>query len=239
MIGRANVLLNGGVALVVTLIVSAQSAGLIGATLTGLALAIALIPYFAVLSKHPNKLPQLPLPSIVTGWLVSAITSEQRDKSADERDDRSAGRGRLTTADALSILPLLSVILGSSIGMVKTAELGAVEREPTRNRDLRCGDADWAAQLDRLDPARDHGRGAALSSEAFNSDTLNLLVGGYLPTFFVAVSPLPHEGLVSMLWLAAITFLVLVIGIDGSGFGRWTGGLLLAFYAAFPNAVLH
>ena len=92
MIGRANLLLNGGVALVVTLIVSAQSAGLIGATLTGLALAIALIPYFAVLSKHPNKLPQLPLPSIVTGWLVSAITSEQRDElPASAMTDQRAG----------------------------------------------------------------------------------------------------------------------------------------------------
>ena len=105
-IGRANLILNGGVALVVTLIVSAQSAGLIGATLTGLALAIALIPYFAVPSRHPNNLPQLPQPNIVTGWLVAAITSEQRDEFADERDDRSAGGGRLTTADALSILPL-------------------------------------------------------------------------------------------------------------------------------------
>ena len=241
MIGRANLILNGGVALVVTLIVSAQSAGLIGATLTGLALAIALIPYFAVLSRHPNKLPQLPLPSIVTGWLVAAITSEQRDESADERDDRSAGGGRLTTADALSILPLLSVIVGSSIGMVKTAELLGARWSVSQ---LVIGTfvvATLTGLPNLIASVRlaTNGRGAALSSEAFNSNTLNLLVGGYLPTFFVAVSPLPHEGLVSMLWLAAITILALVIGIAGRGFGRWTGGLLLAFYAAFAIAVLH
>ena len=41
-----------------------------------------------------------------------------------------------------------------------------------------------------------------------------------------------------MLWLPAITILALVIGIAGRGFGRWTGGLLLAFYAAFAIAVL-
>ena len=157
-----------------------------------------LIPYIAVLSKHLNKLPQLPLPSIVTGWLVAAITSEQRDESADEREDRSAGGGGLTTADALSILPLVAVIVGSSIGMVKTAELLG---------------ARWVSQLvigtfvvatltglpNLIASVRlaTNGRGAALSNEAFNSNTLNLLVGACLPTFFVAVSPLPHEGLVS------------------------------------------
>ena len=51
-----------------------------------------LIPYIAVLSKHLNKLPQLPLPSIVTGWLVAAITSEQRDElPTSARTDQRAG----------------------------------------------------------------------------------------------------------------------------------------------------
>lgn len=240
-IGRANLVLNGGAALLVTVIVGAQSAGLIGGTLTGVLLAVAVIPYLTVLAMHPNRLQQLPLPGIVTRWLIDAITSEKRDESADERDDQSVGGGRLTTADALSILPLLSVIVASSIGMVKTAELLGARWSVSQ---LVIGTFVVATLTGlpnliasvRLAIKR---RGAALSSESFNSNTLNLLVGAYLPTFFVALSPLPHEGLVSMLWLAAITILALVIGIAGRGFGRWTGGLLLASYAAFTFAVLH
>jgi cation:H+ antiporter len=240
-IGRANLILNGGAALAVTLIVGAQSAGLIGVTLTGLLLAVAVIPYFAVLSMNPNKLSLLPLPAFIACWLVAAITSEQRDESADKRSDRSAGGGRLTTADALSILPLLSVIVASSIGLVKAAEvLGA--RWSVSQLVMGTFVVATLTGLPNLIASirlATKGRGAALSSEAFNSNTLNLLVGAYLPTFFVGVPPLPHEGLVSMLWLAAMTTLALVIGIAGRGFGRWTGGLIIALYAAFAVAVLH
>jgi cation:H+ antiporter len=239
-IGRANLILNGGAALVVTLIVGAQSASLIGATLTGVLLAAAMIPYIAVLSMHPNKLSQLPLPAFVTDWLVAAITSEKRDKLADERSDRSGG-GRLTTADALSILPLLSVIVASSIGLVKAAELLGARWSVSQ---LVIGTfvvATLTGLPNLIASIRlaTKGRGAALSSEAFNSNTLNLLVGAYLPTFLVAVPPLPHEGLVSILWLAAMTTLVLFIGIAGRGFGRWTGGLIMALYAVFAIAILY
>jgi cation:H+ antiporter len=239
-IGRANLILNGGVALVVTLIVGAQSAGAIGATLTGILLAVVVIPYIAVLSTNPKTLSKLPLPALVASWLVAAITSEQRDESAEERSDRSVGGGRLTTADALSILPLLSVIVASSIGLVKTAELLGARWSVSQ---LVIGTfvvATLTGLPNLIASIRlaIKGRGAALSSEAFNSNTLNLLVGAYFPSFFIAVPPLPHEGLVSMLWLVALTTLTLVIGVAGRGFGRWTGGLFIALYAAFAIAVL-
>ena len=133
------------------------------------------------------------------------------------------------------------MIVRSSIGVVKTAELLGARWSVSQ---LVIGTfvvATLTGLPNLIASVRfaTNGRGAAFSSEAFNSNTLNLLVGAYLPALFVAVSPLPHEGLVSMLWLAAITILALVIGIAGRGFGRWTGGLLLAFYAAFAVAVLH
>ena len=240
-IGRANLVLNGGASLAVTLIVGAQSAGFIGGTVTGLLLAIAVIPYLALLSIHPNRLSHLPLPAFAMDWFVAAITSEKRDEAADERDHQSVGGGRFTTADALSILPLLSVIVASSIGMVKTAELlgGRWNVSQLVIGTFVVATLTGLPNLIASVRMATKGRGAALSSEAFNSNTLNLLVGAYLPTFFVALSPLPHRGLVSLLCLAAITMLALIIGIVGRGFRRWTGGLLLASYAAFAFAVLH
>lgn len=241
-IGRANLALNGGIALGVTLVIGAQAAGLTGSRVAGLLLAALLLPYVAVSSMRPDQLAALPLPDAVTRWLVDAAWSETIDKAAEEREgeaDASAGR-TMSATDGLAIVPMLAVIVATSVAMVQTATLlGGRWHVPT----IVIGTFVVATLtgLPNLIAAvrlAAKGRGAALSSEAFNSNSLNLLVGIYLPALIVTQPPASRAGLISVAWLVAITIGALLLGMVRRGFGRWSGAALLVAYAGFVVSVI-
>ncbi len=72
-----------------------------------------------------------------------------------------------------------------------------------------------------------------MSSEAFNSNSLNLLAGAYLPTLFVSLPGPSREAVLALGTLLALTAAAAGFGIAGKGFGRGTGLLLMAAYAAY------
>jgi Ca2+/Na+ antiporter len=225
-----------------TLAVGAEASGALGTLGTGLALAALLLPYLAVSSLRPRSIACLPLPPAAVGWLAAALRSEERDEDLAEREgeaDASTGR-TMSAADGLSILPMLAVIVTTSIVMVKVAVLlGGRWGLPEIVVGLfvvatLTGLPNFVAAV-RL---ASKGRGAALSSEAFNSNTLNLLAGIYGPSLLVAGPPVSRQGLLSIVWLIAITAAALALGVARGGFGRWTGGMLAAIYAGFVLSVL-
>ena len=124
-IGRANLALNGGVALGVTLILGAQGLQLIGPLITGLLLAGLMVPYLAASSLRAHPLARLPLPQTLLQWLAAAVRSEESNVAAAERErEAEASTGRtMTTVDGLSILPMLAVIVATSVAMMKIAVL--------------------------------------------------------------------------------------------------------------------
>ncbi len=241
-IGRANLALNGGVALGVTLVIGVQAAGLIGPLASGLLLAALMGPYIAISAMGPGQLTRLPLPAPVARWLVAAATSEAQDTSAEEREgelDSSTGRV-MTWTDGIAILPMLAVIVVGSIAMVQAATiLGARWHVST----IVIGTFVVATltglpNLIASVGLAAKGRGAALSSEAFNSNSLNLLVGIYLPSLLVVQQPTSRAGLAAIAWLIGITVVALALGSLRRGFGRISGGLLLVAYAGFVWSVL-
>ena len=236
-IGRANLALNGGVALGVTTVTGAQAAALIGWRLTGLLLALLLLPYFTICCMQPEQLARLPLPAPARRWLVTASRSEHHDEAAMEAEDEAdASSGRtMTWADGLSLLPTLAVIIVTSIAMVKTTTLlGQRWHVP----DVVIGTFVVATltglpNLIASVTLAAKNRGTALTSEAYNSNTFNLLVGIYIPTLLVAQPPPSYAALTSVTWLIGITIGSLVLGILRRGFDRVTGALLLLSYAGF------
>ena len=240
--GRANLLLNGGMALAVTLVVGAEAAGLLGPLGSGLVLAALLLPYVAVSSLRPSTLTRLPLPRAIAGWLAAALGSEERDEDAAEREgeaDASTGR-TMSAADGLSILPMLAVIVATSVVMVKVAVVlgGRWHVSEIVVGTFVVATLTGLPNLIAAVRLAAKGRGATLSSEAFNSNTLNLLVGIYGPSLIVAGSPTSHQGLLSIAWLVAITAAALVLGLVRRGFGRTAGGALVAVYAGFVLSVV-
>ena len=242
LMGRANLLLNGGVALAVTLVLGAGAAGLLSLFGTGLILAALLLPYLTVSALSPRTIAHLHLPAVVTGWLSAALRAQERDEDAAEREgeaDASTGR-TMSAADGLSILPMLAVIVTTSVVMVKVAVLlGGRWHVPEIVVGLfvvatLTGLPNFIAAV-RLAAK---GRGAALSSEAFNSNTLNLLAGIYGPSLLTSGPPMSHQGLVSIIWLIGITAAALVLGSLRGGFDRWSGAALAVIYAGFVLSVL-
>ncbi len=82
------------------------------------------------------------------------------------------------------------------------------------------------------------GRGAAVVSEAYNSNSLNLIVGAYLPTLFIA----PHQpstlACLSMWWLVAATILSAALFLRRRRLGRLGAAVLVASWLGFALVVL-
>ena len=241
-VGHSNLVLNGGVALGVTAVAGAQAAALINWQAAGLLLALILLPYFAVCSMRADRLARLSLPTPVTRWLVEATRSETRDEAAQEAEDEAdASSGRtMTLADGLSILPMLAIIVTTSVAMVKTATLLG-QRWHISEVVIGTFVVATLTGLPNLIAAvtlAAKNRGTALTSEAYNSNSLNLLIGIYVPSLIVAQPPPSHAGMASVIWLIGITVASLVLGMARRGFDRWTGALLLAGYAGFVISVV-
>ena len=241
-IGRANLALNGGVALGVTLVIGVEAAGFISPLASGLLLAALMLPYIAVLSMRPDQLARLPLPGPLKRLLAAAARSETHDTSAEEQEgelDSSAGR-MMTWTDGIAILPMLAVIVVGSIAMVEAATIlgSRWHVSPIIIGTFVVATLTGIPNLIASIGLAAKGRGAALSSEAFNSNSLNLLAGIYLPSLLVVQPPASRAGLAAIAWLVGITVVALALGGLRRGFGRLGGGLLLVAYAGFVWSVV-
>lgn len=76
-------------------------------------------------------------------------------------------------------------------------------------------------------------RGAALISESFNSNTINLAFGVAVPALFVGVGAPTALGRLDIAWLVAMTALCLVLLAQRGGMGRVGASALICLYLAF------
>jgi cation:H+ antiporter len=128
-----------------------------------------------------------------------------------------------------------AVIVGGSVGMVKSAValgghwgvsgtiIGVLVLGPLTS----IPNAQTAIRLGLLR------RGAALVSETFASNTINLLGGVMIPALFVQVVSRSRTEKLDLLWLGAMTAVCILGLARRKPFGRRWGGLLVALYAAF------
>ena len=209
---RATLLLNAGVAVAVTAVLAWQKLTDGSPLIAGALLALIVLPYIAVSALKPSQLCQRFIPGPVTRWLQAAVYDAQVD-SGDERFPTPP-----SWADSLAIIPLLAMVVVSSIGMVRAATvLGAASGVS----DVVLGtlvlatltgipNAVAAVRLAR------QGRGSAVVSETFNSNSLNLIAGAYLPTLFVTMGPLSGSSRLVLWWLLGGTLLASVLfGAEG------------------------
>jgi Ca2+/Na+ antiporter len=77
------------------------------------------------------------------------------------------------------------------------------------------------------------GRGAALVTEALNSNTINLAAGVVIPALFVSLSAHSVADRVDLGVLVAMTLGSLALLRSSRGLGRRGGVVLVAMYAAF------
>ncbi len=230
---RATLLLQAGVAIAVTAVLAWQKITGGSPLVTGLLLTVIMVPYVAVSAVRPSQLDQRFFPGLATRWLQAAV----RDAQVDSGDERFPAPP--SWADKLAILPLLAMVVLSSIALVRSATaLGTVAGVSdavlgTLVLATLTGIPNAVAAV-RLAV---QGRGAAVVSETFNSNSLNLIAGAYLPTLFLTVGQMSGSGRMALWWLLGGTVLAAMLFLWRAKLTRWGGGLLLLGYAAFAALV--
>ncbi|HEY5317549.1 MAG TPA: hypothetical protein VIJ20_06180 [Solirubrobacteraceae bacterium] len=231
--------LEAAIAILVTLVVSAVLLRWLAPAVGLVIMAAVLVPYVLLIIHGPPARHKVPaglggLIDRVAG-AVAGRTPVERPEDADADPEAHPVRGLVL----LIVLDVTLIVVGS-IGMVQaaltlggrwgisSAVLGVLVLGPLTSLPN-------AMTAIRLGLAR---RGSALVSEAFNSNTINLLAGVTIPALFVGVTAATHLGKVDIGWLVAMTVLCVALLARPRGVGRAGAAALLALYLAFVAAQL-
>jgi cation:H+ antiporter len=166
-------------------------------------------------------------------FLVAAVTEEIEDLRTDEEIPKAS------PVDTLVLVASLAAIVGASIGMVHTAtDLG----RHWGVSDIVVGTlvlASLTSLPNLLTAVRLalHKRGAAVASEALNSNSLNVLAGLALPALVVALGPATGLETFSVWWLVGMTLFAVALTYVRRGLRRADGALIVILYVAFAVVI--
>lgn len=196
----------------------------------GLVLVLALVvPYVVVSTSSSNGLRRLRLPSHAVTWLRQAIAEEETEM-ADAFQPTKMGR-----FDAIVGTGALVVVIAASAVMERSAEtlgihfdlpsvvVGGIILAAVTSLPNAVGAVYLAAR----------GRGAAVLSEAMNSNMINVLVGLLLPGIFLGLAPSTGSGILVGAWYACLTVVCLTMAFAGRGLSRRQGLVVVLGYVAF------
>ena len=232
-IHRYGLLFNGGVALAVAGIGTALVLGALGAVGATLLLLAVLGPYVFLLSVSPGRLRRVLPRGPVERFVVAAVREEIVDMRTGEEVPKA------TFGDVLALAPSLAVIVGASIGMVGAAtDLG----RHWGVSDVVIGTlvlASLTSLPNLLTAVRLalHGRGAAVVSEALNSNSLNILFGLAIPALAVTLGSRTGLETFAVWWLVGMTVVAVTLAYTRHGLTRPEGAAIVALYAAFVAVV--
>ena len=234
---REQLLLHGSAGICVAAVCALQFLVFIPTWGAGVALMTLIVPYLLACTLSQATLRAFSVPASAAAWLHRAVTA---DNPLEENDRGRSPQIAIRWPDVAAILPLLVAIIVASMGMVRSAStIGS-----------QLGLADVAVGTLVLAPLTGvpnlivslrlamKNCGAAVVSEAFNSNTLNLITGTYLPTLFVATLAISHTGLLSLAWLLAFTAVASVTIFIQHGLTRIFGAAFLAIYVAYVAFIL-
>ena len=233
-VGRAGLYLIGAAALLFTLVALLLIVGWLPAILALSLFGVVLVPYVWLTSLHESQLQSAPVPRPIRALLGRAL----REVEHDSRLGEAPKRGRLL--DFLSVIPTLTSIVAGSFVMVRSAIFigdrwhvpGAVLG--TLVLATLTGIPNFVAAIHL---AR-RGRGTAVTSEALNSNSFNLIFGLGLPAALIGLTAPSTTGLITIIWLPAVTLLALFLAGRPGGLSRKGGAALVSSYLAFMLTVI-
>lgn len=233
-ISRNTLVLEGAVALAATAIVIAMLVGWLPAVAAVVAIACFVGPYLLLViggERHANRL----------GLRRLATLVKDRNSRQDEDEALEHLTHEFVTHHQLVLMGIdIALIVAGSFGMVQAALalgdrwgvapgvvgaliLGPLTSLPNALTGVRLG-------LGR--------RGAALVTEAFNSNTINLVAGIALPSLFVTLAAKSAKDRLDLALLAAAMVATVALLAPRKGMSRAGGALLMALYAALVVATL-
>lgn len=227
-------LLNGGVALLVTVLTAALLEGVLTPALTLVLILAILIPYAIISSLRSTAIDHWRLPFGLTNVLCVLVEQVHQDARKGRTPPQAVGH------DALTIVPALFAIVVASYGLVQAAiVLGGAWGVPH----IVLGTLVLATltgipnTLTGISLARHH-RGAAVVSETLNSNTLNVLSGVALPALVFGLDRMTSQTLLSIWWLLGMTLLATGLTYRRGGLLRREGVLVVVAYLLFVGVVV-
>jgi cation:H+ antiporter len=232
-IGREGLLLNGAIALVVTSVIVALLFGFVSPTVSVVLLALLIAPYLALLTRRPPQIAQLKLRPSVSRFLTAAIGHAHRD--ARKRKGTRPGGWR----DVLVVLVALVVIVACSVGAVHSAVTlaGRWELHHAVMGTLILAAVTSIPNVVAAVKLAREARGAAVVSEAINSNTLNALAGICLPALVLGVGAVSGQTIFTAAWLLGMTAIAIVAAGRPRGLSRLGGLILIGLYLVFAALV--
>ena len=226
---RRVVVLDGVAAVWVALVSVLVVATGLGAPV-GLALVlIVVVPYVVVSACSSNTLRRLGLPHHAIKWLRQAVAEEESELAGAIHPTH---RGRFDVF--VGVASLVIVVVASAV-MERSAEtLGKHFDLPS----LVVGGIILAAVTSLPNAVgavylASHARGAAVLSEAMNSNMLNVVVGLLLPGIFVGLAHMTGSGTLVAAWYFCLTVVCLMMAFASRGLSRLQGLVIVAGYLAF------
>ena len=231
--GRAGLLFDGAIALLVTLVGAALMAGFIHPWMSAILLGLVLVPYVWIASLHPTRIQRLRIPVPFRRFLANAL--------ADVRDDskKDTTQSKACLLDILTLVPALFAIIAGSRGIVSASvSLAATFKLPhgVVGLLLLAGLTGIPNVIAAIRLAL-HGRGAAVVTETFNSNTLNIVAGICLPALIIGQQPSPARAIFVLWWLIVLTVGTVAFAYWQNGIKRLGGAVLLLLYAVFAAVI--
>jgi cation:H+ antiporter len=231
---REVILLEGVVGLSMAAVSVAAIAGLIGPA-AGLGLVLVIfVPYVMTAGLRPSLMRRLPLPRSWVAWVLSAVAEEESELSP-------AIHPRPGHAQDLALaIGSVIVVVGASVAMERSASaLGARLALPgivvgaiVLAAVTSLPNAVAAIYLAKRD------RSAAVLSVAMNSNTLNVVVGLFVPAVVLGLGKPSGDTTLVAAWYAGLSVLTLALAYLRRGLGRLAGSVVIVGYLAFVVVVV-
>jgi cation:H+ antiporter len=205
-IGRRELAVEGFAALAATLVAGAVVIGLLPAAVACALFAAVAIPYIVAASRRPVF--HHALPRVHDGALWKPIALIVPAVALIVLGSTGMVRSALVLSDRWDVSKVV-------VGIIVLAVLTSL---PNAYTAVRLGLS---------------GRGSALVSEAFGSNTINLVGGILVPALVVGLAGRSGITDFNLAWLAATTCVVVVLLARPRGMTRPGGALLVCLYAAF------
>ena len=233
-IGRRAVLLEGVAAVAVAAVAVLVVGGVLAAWAGAAVGALVLVPYVWLISLRPAEVAGGALPGGLRRRLAAAVAEEEMAARPDHREPPA------TLLDALLVAPALALVVLASAGLVHAAQ--AVGHH-TGVPDAVLGTL-LLAVLTSIPNALAavrlalHGRGAAVVSEAFNSNTMNIIAGLCIPAAILGLDANGGLGSLTAWWALGMTLLAAGMLYRRRGLSVEQGWLIMATYAVFVALVI-
>ena len=233
-IARKTLVLEGTVAVAVTAIVIALLLGWIPAVAAVFAIACFVGPYVLLVVGGDQLAQRLGLRRL-------AVLVKDRDSQHDEAEAFEHLSHEFVTHHQLALMAMdIGLIVAGSFGMVQAALtlgdrwgiasgvvgaliLGPLTSLPNAHTGVRLGRAR---------------RGAALVTEALNSNTINLVAGVALPSLFVTLTAKSTKDELDLALLAIAMVATVGLLAPRKGMDRVVAAIIVALYAAFVAVTL-